>query len=75
MADPTSLDDAKAKYTAYYEAETAVLQGQSYTIGGRQLSRADLKEIRAGLLYWRNQVELLKLGGTGRPRVMRIVPR
>ena len=31
----------------YLEAEKAVLMGQSYTIGNRQLTRASLAEIRA----------------------------
>ena len=31
---------------AYYAAEKAVLSGQSYTIGNRTLTRADLADIR-----------------------------
>lgn len=33
----------------YIEAEQAVLKGQSYTIGNRQLTRASLAEIRAAI--------------------------
>lgn len=33
----------------YLEAEKAVLMGQSYTIGNRQLTRANLSEIRAAI--------------------------
>ncbi len=33
----------------YYKAEKAVLSGQSYTIGNRQLTRANLASIRAAI--------------------------
>lgn len=33
----------------YLEAEKAVLMGQSYTIGNRQLTRANLASIRAAI--------------------------
>lgn len=33
----------------YLEAEQAVLSGQSYTIGNRALTRANLAEIRAAI--------------------------
>ena len=33
----------------YVEAEKAVLSGQSYTIGNRQLTRANLSEIRKAI--------------------------
>lgn len=40
----TALQNARLKI--YVEAERAVLSGQSYTIGNRQLTRANLAEIR-----------------------------
>ncbi len=36
----------------YISAEVAVLQGQSVRFGERQLTRADLKEIREGRREW-----------------------
>ena len=33
----------------YYAAERAVLSGQSYTVGNRTLTRANLAEIRAAI--------------------------
>ena len=33
----------------YYAAERAVLSGQSYTVGNRTLTRANLAEIRASI--------------------------
>ena len=41
---------------AYIAAETAVLTGQSYTILGRTLTRANLSEIRAGRKEWERRV-------------------
>ncbi len=41
---------------AYIAAETAVLLGQTYRFGERQLTRADLAEIRAGRKEWQAAV-------------------
>lgn len=35
-----------ARLAMYLEAEKAILSGQSYTIGGRQLSRPSLKQVQ-----------------------------
>ncbi len=45
MANP--LNNRRLKL--YVEAEQAVLSGQSYTIGNRQLTRANLSEIRKAI--------------------------
>lgn len=47
---------AETQLAAYLDAETAVLSGQSYTIAGRSLSRANLAEIREGIKYWDSMV-------------------
>lgn len=41
----------------YIAAEKAVLLNQSYTIGGRSLTRANLKEIREGRDHWQSKVD------------------
>ena len=41
----------------YIAAEKAVLNGQSYTIAGRSLTRANLPEIRAGRKDWELKVQ------------------
>lgn len=46
---PTMQDFQNARLKAYYEAEQAVLSGQSYTIGNRTLTRANLSEIRRAI--------------------------
>lgn len=37
---------------AYLAAETAILKGQSYRLGEKTLTRADLPEIRKGRQEW-----------------------
>lgn len=70
-----SLSDAEAKLTSYMAAEDKVLSGQSYTIdtgaGSRTLTRADLKEIRAGIEYWNAKCRALD---TNRNRVRYLEP-
>lgn len=58
-----TLAQAEAKLTEYLNAESAVLAGQSYSIAGRQVTRANLKEIREGLSYWEAKVKRLNRGG------------
>lgn len=36
----------KRRLRLYLEAEAAILRGQAYTIGDRQLTRANLSEVR-----------------------------
>lgn len=40
----------------YVNAEVAVLKGKSYTIGGRSLTRENLKEIREGRHEWEQKL-------------------
>ena len=42
----------KKKLNTWLEAEEAVATGQSYQIGNRMLTRADLKQIREQMEYW-----------------------
>lgn len=61
----------------YLKAETAVLSSQSYTIGGRTLSRANLAEIQKGVELWSerlNSATRRELTG-GRLFCRRVIPR
>jgi hypothetical protein len=58
----------------YLAAEEAVLTGQSYSIGNRSLTRANLGEIRKARQEWETTVARLTNGTRG-ARVMRVVPR
>ncbi len=71
---PVTLEFAKDRVALYYEAEAKVLGGQAYTIGGRSLTRANLKEIRDGISYWQGVADrITATGGTG-PSFRRIIP-
>ncbi|ANU48503.1 hypothetical protein ADH76_10060 [Enterocloster clostridioformis] len=72
-----TLETAKKHLDAWLEAEMTVTTGQSYTIGSRTLTRANLTEIRNAIDYWNgkvNQLENVQKTG-GRNRVRRVVPR
>ena len=58
-----TLSQAQTQLDAYMAAETAVLSGQSYSIGGRSLSRADLGRIQEGIRIWNQRVLRLTRGG------------
>jgi len=69
--------DAQRHLDAWMEAELAVTNAQSYTIGSRTLTKANLTEIRNAIDYWRGKVaelENIEKNG-GRSRVKRFVPR
>lgn len=71
------LETAQKHLDAWLEAELTVTTGQSYTIGSRVLTRANLTEIRNAIDYWNKKVvelENAKKAG-GRNRVRRVVPR
>ena len=78
---PTRNEILEAKYTEiveriekYKAAETAILEGaQSYSIGNRTLTRADLNAITKQLE--RLEKQQLKLLNNGMIRLKRVVPR
>jgi len=71
------LAKARERLNAYYEAELAVLSGQSYTIGSRSITRANLSEIRNAIKELEQQVRELETiaSGGGHRRAYRITPR
>lgn len=72
MAGITLLT-AQTQLDAYLAAEAAVLSGQSYTIEGRELKRADLAAIQQGIEIWDMRVKRLSARAGGRSAA--IVPR
>jgi hypothetical protein len=54
-----TLTVAVGRLTQYLTAEEKVLGSQSYEMGDRKLTRADLKEIREGIAYWQAHVDRL----------------
>ena len=47
-----SKELCRQKLNTWLAAEEAVATGQSYQIGSRMLTRADLKQIRNEMEYW-----------------------
>lgn len=71
------LKTAQKHLDAWLTAELEVTTHQSYTIGSRSLTKANLSEIRKQIIFWQNEVARLENIGkkNGRNRVMRAVPR
>ena len=68
----TELETAQDMYSRYIEAEKAILGGQSYSIAGRSLSRADLAEVTRQRNFWYAETKRLGRGGM---TVKAVVPR
>ena len=60
------LKVAREMLDGWIESERAVMTGQSYTIGTRQLTRADLEEIGERIKYWKNEISKLESTSSGR---------
>lgn len=56
------------------EAIDAVLSGQSYKLGSRSVTRADLAELRSYQHETETEIRRLEEGGTSRRRFRRVVP-
>lgn len=67
----------KRKLETWLAAEEAVATGQSYQIGTRMLTRADLKQIREEMEYWAGKLTEAENAESrgGRNRVYHFVPR
>lgn len=63
------MSTATDKLAEYLAAETQVLKGQRFRIdnGGvlREVTMADLAEIRKGVAYWRNEVAREQAAASG----------
>ena len=72
-----TVEMAKKHLDMWLEAESEVAINQSYTIGGKSFTRADLGEIRKQIEYWDNKVQELEniAKRKGRNRLYRVVPR
>lgn len=51
-----TLSQAQDALDAWIAADLAVAKGQSYTMNGRSLTMANVKEIREQILYWERRV-------------------
>lgn len=71
-----TLDLAKNHLDAWLKAELAVTNGQEYSLGSRKLTRANLKEIREQIIFWKSEVEKIEGSSKKRPRnrIYRAIP-
>ena len=60
-----TLADAEAKLTTWMTALDKIAEGQEYTIGSRNLKRANLKEVQEQVEYWDGKVKQLSRGSSG----------
>jgi hypothetical protein len=76
-APKTPLETAREHLNAWLEADLKVSTHQSYTIGSRSLTMANLAEIRKQIEYWSGKAAQLESAQNrgGRNRLMRVVPR
>ena len=51
-----TLSQAQDALDAWVAADLAVAKGQSYTMNGRSLTMANVKEIREQILYWERRI-------------------
>jgi hypothetical protein len=65
------LEMAKQRLAMYYEAEQAILTGQSYTIGGQTLNRANLSHVMKQIDALKKEIQKLEHKGS---RVRRVIP-
>lgn len=59
----------------YYECEEQVLAGQSFTIGSRSLTRANLSEVTDMIKKLEDEIAAIDTNGTKKRKVARIIPR
>lgn len=57
----------------WVEAELAISTSQSYTIGDRTLTRANLEEVRRTIRFWETKLNQYNNGGAMRHR--RAIPK
>lgn len=72
-----SKELCQKKLNIWLAAEEAVATGQSYQIGTRMLTRADLKQIREEMEYWGKKLAEAEVESKtgGRNAMYRFVPR
>ncbi len=70
----TVLEMKKARLEKYYVAEERILNGQSYTLDSRTLTRPDLKAVQAMIQKLEGDIAVIENHGSTKRRVRRVVP-
>lgn len=72
----TRLEQTQARLDQYYTAESKILEGQAYSIGSRNLTRANLGEVQDMIKTLENKVDELTAGdGSVKRKSFRILAR
>lgn len=66
-----SQETAEQKLAMWLEALDKIATGQSYTINGRSLSRADLGKVQEQIEFWERRVIKAQRGGI---RMRQVIP-
>ncbi len=69
------IDFLKERLEMYYAAEQRILEGQSYKLGSRELTRANLKQVQDKIKELEIDIEKLESAGTTKRKVYKVVPR
>lgn len=69
------LEAYKARLASYMAAELKILEGQSYSIGSRSLTRANLGEVQLMIKELEAKINALESRGSTKRRVKRFIPR
>lgn len=67
-----TLAQAEAKLSEYLAAETKILKLQRSSVNGKEIYRADLESVQAGIEIWQKRVN--QLSRTGGMRARQVVP-
>jgi hypothetical protein len=68
-----TLAQAQAQLDAWMAASLAVAGSQRYSIGDRELTRADAGLIQQNIKFWRDEVNRLTASASGRRRTRYVV--
>jgi len=61
-----TLEEAQENLNLWLEAERTIANAQSYTIGSRSLTKANLTEVAKRITYWENKVTELEMANKGK---------
>lgn len=65
-----TLPIAQAQFDTWLAANTAIAAGQSFEMGDRKLTRANLGDVQRQLEFWNQQIQRLSQGGMRAHRLM-----
>lgn len=68
------IERVRRRLEKYQKAEEKILLGQSYSIGSRTLTKANLKDVQDMIKELEGQLEALERTGTTARKVGRFVP-